>query len=259
MGGLTGMLSTGSCGRAAALGLTLALLAFLPATAWPANDGQVNLQAPESPGPPTQPPPNSGSSDGRKQSLAVNPVTGQTTAFAANYRPLTGEERWRLYFKQSCASVGAYVGPFLAALILDQARGDPRQWGGGFPGFGRRMASRLAAGDIVQNSVQFSAAALLHEDVRYIASNQHGFKARIGHAILYSLLTYNNQGHPTLNVANLTGYYASSGVSTLWLPGRHRLWSYALSDGSGALALSVPVNMFQEFWPEIHRALPFRK
>lgn len=186
--------------------------------------------------------------------LRVNPVTGQTTAQAVNYNPLTADERWELYFKQSYWSVGAYVGPLFAALALDQSTNTPPQWGGGFRGYGLRVASRVASGDVVQNSIQFPMAALLKEDVRYIASNQHGFGHRLGHAVLYGFLTYNSHGHPTLNVANISGYYGAAAVSTLWIPGeRQKVVSYAFSNGSESMALSVPVNMLQEFWPEVSR------
>ena len=194
-----------------------------------------------------------------KHRLAVNPVTGQTTAVAVDYTPLTPAERWKLYYKQSFWSAGAYFGPLFAALLLDQSVDSPKQWGGGFRGYGRRVASRVASGDIVQNSFQFPVAALLKEDVRYIASYQHGFGRRVGHAILYSFLTYNSQGHPTLNLANIGGYYFAGAVSTLWLPGRQKVASYAFSNGSEALAISVPVNMLQEFWPDIVHTVFRRK
>jgi hypothetical protein len=142
-----------------------------------------------------------------------------------------------------------------AALALDQATGTPKQWGGGFRGYGRRVASRVASGDLVQNSIQFPAAALLKEDVRYIAANQHGFERRLEHAILYSFLTYNSQGQTTLNVANIGGYYGAAAISTLWLPGHQNVASYTLSNGSESMALSVPVNILQEFWPEISRTV----
>ena len=188
-----------------------------------------------------------------KERLSVNPLTGQTSASASGYSPLTTSERWKLYFKQTYWSAGAYFGPSFAALVLDQATGDPKEWGGGFRGYDRRLASRVAAGDIVQNSFQHSAAALLKEDVRYITSNQHGFKRRAGHAVLYSFLTYNSQGRPTLNISNIAGYYVASAASTLWLPGRRNAALYTLSDGSEAIGLSVPVNLLQEFWPEVRR------
>jgi len=187
---------------------------------------------------------------GERQRLAVNPVTGLVTSSASNYEPLTGKERWKLYWKQNYFSIGAYFGPVFTALLLDQTTDSPSQWGPGASGFGLRVASRTANA-MIQGTLQAPVAAILHEDVRYISSAQHGFKHRAVHGIEYSLLTYNDRGHPTLNVANLGGYYASTAISTTWLPGRRNVGTYTLSNGGEQIALSVPVNLLQEFWPEI--------
>lgn len=213
----------------------------------PQSDAQTGAQSAILPGQAAAP----------RDQLNVNPLTGQVSASGVDYKPLTGDQRWRLYFKASYASWGAYFGPFFAALVLDQSTGDPKEWGGGFKGYGRRVASRVG-GSIVQNTVQYSGAALLREDVRYIASNQHGFKRRTGHALLYGVLTYNNSGHPTPNFANLGGYYAASATTTLWLPGRRNVAAYILSDGSQQAGLGAMVNVIQEFWPEIRRVLKRR-
>jgi hypothetical protein len=190
------------------------------------------------------------SSKDEPSGFSVNPVTGLVSASAANYQPLTGSQRVKLYFKQNYWSVGAYFGPFAAALILDQSTGSPAQWGGGFSGYGKRVASRFGTG-IVQGTVQAPVAAVLHEDVRYIVSKQQGLKRRAWHAVVYSFLTYNTHGQPTVNIANISSYYAASAVSTLWLPGYYNVGRYALIDGSESLGLSIPVNILQEFWPEI--------
>ena len=76
-------------------------------------------------------------------------------------------------------SAGGYFGPFFAALVLDQSTGSPSQWGGGFAGYGRRVASRTASA-ILQGTFQAPAAAVLHEDVRY---SQHRAKRRAWHAV----------------------------------------------------------------------------
>ncbi len=182
--------------------------------------------------------------------FTVNPVTGLVSASAANYQPLTGNQRVKLYFKQNYWSMGAYFGPFAAALLLDQSTGSPAQWGGGFSGYGKRVASRFATG-IVQGTVQALLAAPLGEDVRYIISKEHGVKRRAWHAVVYSFVTYNKQGHPTPNIANLSSYYAASAVSATWLPGYYNVARYAAIDGSESVGLSIPVNLLQEFWPEI--------
>jgi hypothetical protein len=192
-----------------------------------------------------------------KEQLNVNPVTGLAVASQSRYISLTGRERLKLYFEMNYLSVGAYFGPFFTALVLDQATGSPEQWGGGFPGYGRRVASRVGNA-ILQGSIQAPLAALLHEDVRYITSSDRGFKRRARHAIFYSLLTYNKEGHSTPNIANLSAYYASTAVSTAWLPGHYNVARYALVNGTEQVALSIPVNLLQEFWPEIARRA-FRK
>ena len=190
------------------------------------------------------------SAEDEKQRLKVNPITGVAGAPESNYSPLTGAERWKLYFKMNYWSLGAYTGPFFSALLLDQAAGSPPEWGGGFPGYGRRVASRLGSA-ILQGTFQAPVAAVLHEDVRYIFSSQHGFKRRAEHAVLYSFLTYNNQGRPTLNIANLSAYYASTAVSTAWLPGIQNVARYTFINATEQIGISLPINLLQEFWPEI--------
>jgi hypothetical protein len=185
------------------------------------------------------------------QPFNVNPLTGLASVSATNYHPLTGEERWKLYWKQNYASAGAYVGPFVTALLLDQTSNTPAAWGGGFEGFGKRLGSRVATA-VLQGTFQASLAAALHEDVRYIASGQKkGFKQRVRHAIMFSFLTYNNQGHTTLNISNLTSYYAATAVSTAWIPIGESKARYTLLNGTEQVGLSIPTNMVQEFWPEI--------
>jgi len=185
-----------------------------------------------------------------KDRLAVNPVTGLVTSSASNYDPLTGPERWKVYWKMNFYSVGAYFGPVFTAAVLDQTTNSPPQWGPNISGYGLRVASRTVSG-MVQGTVQAPLAALLHEDVRYISSSQRGFGRRTLHAILYSVLTYNEQGRPTPNIANLTGYYASTAISSAWLPGKRSLAGYTFSNGTEQVALSIPVNILQEFWPNI--------
>jgi hypothetical protein len=187
-----------------------------------------------------------------RQRLKVNPVTGLALASQANYTPLTGSERRKLYFRMTYASAGPYFSPIVNALLLDQANETPRQWGSGFPGLGRRLASR-AGNAVLQGTFQAPLAALLHEDVRYIPTSQHSFQRRAIHALLYSFLTYNDKGHPTLNIANLTAFYASTAITTAWLPGIQNAARYTFTNASEQIALSFPLNIAQEFWPEIRR------
>ena len=221
-----------------------------------ASDG-VDAQAPgadQTSRPSNSAPP---STEDQKQRADVNPITGMAVASQSNYTPLTLNERWNLYLNMTYASAGPYFSPLVNALALDQANGTPRQWGGGFPGFGRRLASR-AGNAVLQGTFQAPLAAILQEDVRYIPTSQRSIQRRALHAVLYSFLTYNNKGHPTLNVANLTAFYASTAVTTTWLPGVGNATRYTFVNGSQQIALSFPLNVVQEFWPEIQSHL-FRR
>ena len=201
--------------------------------------------------------PNSPPTVDEQQRLKVNPITGLALASQSNYTPLTASERWELYLKMTYGSAGPYLSPLVTALLLDQANGTPRQWGGGWPGFGRRLASRTGNA-VLQGSFQAPLAALLHEDVRYIPTSQHSVQRRALHALLYSFLTYNNNGRTTLNIANLAAYYASTAVTTTWIPGIGSAAKYSFSNGSEQIALSFPLNVAQEFWPEIRHHI-FRR
>jgi hypothetical protein len=188
------------------------------------------------------------------QPLAVNPVTGLSSISASDYHPLTGKQRWKLYWKQNYWSVGAYFGPAFTALALDQATGSPSQWGGGFAGYGQRLGSRILTA-IAQGTFQAALAPALDEDVRYISRGQGGFKRRALHAVAFSFVTFNSQGRTTLNISNLVSYYAATALSTTWVPISGSKGTYILTNGSEQIALSVPVNLVQEFWPEIRHKI----
>jgi hypothetical protein len=184
----------------------------------------------------------------------VNPITGLVTASALAYVPLTPKERWKVYWKQTYFSYGAYFKPVFFALALDQTQNSPSEWGGGLHGFGLRVASRTGS-SFVQGTIRAPLAAALHEDVRYVYSGKHNGWRRLLYSIEYSFLTYDSNGHTTLNVSKLVGYYASTAISTTWHPPGHSVAEYTFSNGSEQLALSVPVNILQEFWPDVTRAV----
>lgn len=222
-----------------------------PSSADPQSEQQTSATKPNRDHPASLTPDNN-------KKLTVNPVTGMVTTTPQDYSPLTGEQRWRVYWKGTYFSYGAYFKPVFFALILDQASGSPRQWGGGFAGFGRRVASRTGS-NIVQGTIRAPIAYALHEDVRFIYSGQHGFGRRTLHAIVYSFLTFNDQGAPTPNISKFVGYYSSTAISTMWRPpSKKSLLRYTFVNGTEQLGLSVPINIFQEFWPDMARKFQHR-
>src|ERR1700730_3242898 len=54
---------------------------------------------------------------------------------------LTNSQRREIYLRQTFLTAGSYVARAFSAGI-DQARGEPHDWGGGLAGYGRRYAAR---------------------------------------------------------------------------------------------------------------------
>ncbi|HZS48281.1 MAG TPA: hypothetical protein VFC63_24645 [Blastocatellia bacterium] len=187
-----------------------------------------------------------------KAAVKVNIITDSAMTSSLNYKPITKKQRWQLYLAQDFTTPGAYLGVILSAG-LDQAGNDPPQWGQGASGYAKRFASRFAT-NVVQGSIQSAGSYLLKEDPRYISSSRKGFLPRAGHALIFGVLTYNNEGHVTPAIANIGSYYAASMISTAWIPG-HSTIKYGLEDGSEQLALGAAFNLVQEFWPDMMRLL----
>lgn len=197
------------------------------------------------------------SSQGRSekdgQNVEINPITGVGTVSAANYQALTGEDRWRLYFKQNFTTVGAYLGMFMGS-VLDQVGNQPPEWGRGISGYGQRLVSRFGSG-VVQGTIQASACAVAGQDPRYIRSASEHTWSRAGHALLYSVLTYNNEGKTRLAAATLGSYYSSSMIATVWLPSRYTPLGDGVRDGNRQVILAGLSNLVQEFWPEVRKII----
>jgi hypothetical protein len=112
---------------------------------------------------------------------------------------------------------------------------------------------------VIQGTVQSAGAAALGQDPRYIRSSDSRFLPRIGHAFVFSIITYNNEGKNRLALANLGSYYASSMLTNYWYPGRYTALGDGVRDGNRQVILAGLVNEFQEFWPEIRRYVLRRK
>ena len=93
--------------------------------------------------------------DQAKTQLDVHWLYG---AYVPRYAPvvsLTNDQRLALFERQTFSTRGIYIKSGFLSLI-DQAKGTPYEWGGGFGGCGHRLISNYA-----QSSIQnlFSAAA----------------------------------------------------------------------------------------------------
>ena len=138
-----------------------------------------------------------------------------------------------------------------AGAGLSQATNTPGEWGQGAVGYGRRFANSYGK-HIIQRTIQYPIARLLHEEISYHRSEKTGFGPRLEYALMSVVITHKTTtGARTVNVGEIAGSLGSGLISRAWQPASTR--SIAMGFGSAGISLGVDagLNVVREFWPEI--------
>jgi hypothetical protein len=165
---------------------------------------------------------------------------------------LTAEQRKDIYLRQTLTTPGAYMKRMFGALI-DQARGTPSQWGGGWGGYSERFASREGQ-FIAANSLAALGNAKLGYEVRYDKCKCDGLWPRTRHAIVRSFLTYDrSEEHRRPQWGLYGGAFGGGMISTAWKPGSHSPFAEGGQAMLGQAGWGTLLNFFTEFSREINR------
>jgi len=181
-------------------------------------------------------------------------VTGVYIEKNRTMLPLTLEERRQLYMSQTLVTPGAYLKRMFAAGI-DQARGAPSQWQGGFGGYGERFASREGQ-FISANTLAFLGNAALGYEPRYDQCQCSGLWPRARHAILRNFVTYNHSEQELRPQFGLyAGSFAGGLISTAWKPRPRNAFAEGGRAMLGQAAYGTLLNLFIEFAGDINRKI----
>ncbi len=165
---------------------------------------------------------------------------------------LTGEQREEIYLRQTLTTPEAYMKRMFGALI-DQARGTPWQWGGGFGGYGKRFGSREGQ-FVAANSLAALGNAKLGYEVRYDKCKCDGLWPRTRHAFLRNLVTYDrSEEHLRPQWALYGGAFGGGMISTAWKPGSHNAFAEGTQAALEQVGWGTLLNFFTEFSREINR------
>lgn len=173
-----------------------------------------------------------------------------------DYKPLSGEARAE-HLVQETLLAPTFYAAILGGAFLHHVSNSPPEWGQGAKGYSRRAASSLGLLSI-QAGITETSAGLLRLEPRYIHSGSRSFGPRLGHAILWTFVTWDSDRHIRPNIPIVAGAYGSGMLQTMWYPDRYTALHDGVRFGSQQLMIAVGHSIFHEFTPDIKRLFHLR-
>jgi hypothetical protein len=187
--------------------------------------------------------------------LPVNWIYGAYLPKDAPLQPLTGDERFKLYLRQTYTTPGIYVKTALFS-IHDQVNETEPDWGDGASGFAKRLGS-LHARNIIQNSLTSLGNAAVGFEPRYDRCRCEGAWPRIRHAVVRNFVTYgggNDRGIRPQIMSYAAAFGAGVTVAS-WEPNDTSVLTKGYQSVVTQAWVGVVVDALAEFAPDIKRML----
>jgi hypothetical protein len=187
--------------------------------------------------------------------LPVNWIYGAYLPKDAPIQPLTGDERFKLYLRQTYTTPGIYVKTAFFA-IHDQVKETEPDWGDGASGFAKRLGS-IQAGNIIQNSLTALGNAAVGFEPRYDRCRCEGAWPRIRHAVVRNFITYGGADDKAIR-PQIMSYAAAFGAGVTvasWEPNHPSLLPKGYQSVVTQAWVGVVVDALAEFAPDVKRML----
>lgn len=192
------------------------------------------------------------------QELQVNWLYGAYVDQSVPLHPLSNQQRFQLFLRQSFTTPGVYVKTAFFSLS-DQAQNHPQEWGDGFGGYAERFASRYGQ-FVAQNALSGASNALLGYEPRYDRCRCTGFWPRSRHAAMRNFVTYNHSEkalRPQLGM--YAGAFGAGVLAATWQPDKPSLPTKGYQAVITQAIFGVCANWLAEFAPDIKRVLKGNK
>lgn len=134
----------------------------------------------------------------------------------------------------------------LAYAGVDQLRNDPPEWGKGWRGYERRLASDVGE-FVIQESVTDALAAAMKRPLDYQRSHSHRLSRQVGWALQAAVTDPMPNGRHPIAVPRIVGAYAGSFAQSSWRPaGSASRTQTALLNGTVSLLFGAVINLYYE-------------
>jgi len=174
----------------------------------------------------------------------------------ANYKPVTGPERFKWFVKSTVGPSSLFLyGPLSAAL--GTATNSPEEYGPHWAGFGKRYGMRLTWVS-TGNAMEASLGAIWGEDLRYFPSPNRAFEARVEYVISSTFAAPGRDGRFRPAYARFAGNVGNNFLSNTWRADSEADAGHAALRCLYGVLGKMGSNTFIEFWPDV-RKLVFKK
>ncbi|MGH9504461.1 MAG: hypothetical protein ACRD20_16540 [Terriglobales bacterium] len=192
---------------------------------------------------------------GHGRMFGVMPTYGLVEAGMQPPPLSTGEK-----FKLAVQYLNPYTFAFVAAEAgVNQARNDPREYGQGVEGYGKRYGAGFADGLTDGLFVTGVYPSLLHQDPRFYRLGGGDFAHRFGYSVSRILITRQDSGGKAFNVSEVLGSFTSSALAVTYYPKSQRDFSDVAERAGIQFGFDAGFNLLKEFYPDIHRKVFRRK
>jgi len=144
--------------------------------------------------------------------------------------------------------------PAVVAGYSELANSTP-EFHGGAAGYGRYFWHTFVDQTDENYMVEFIVPAITREDTRYYTLGKGGFLKRAGYSLSRAVITRNDAGNNTFNLAEVVGAGAAAGISNLYYPRPERTFSQTADKWGTNVGIDAATFMFKEFWPDINHYL----
>jgi hypothetical protein len=212
-------------------------LAALVATSFAQEKSQTSVQ-PETPSINTQ--------------LPVNWLYGAYIPKDVPLVALNGQERFKLYIRQTYTTPGIYIKTGFFAMH-DQVRDTPAAWGDGFPGFAKRVGSNQAT-NIIQNSFTSLGQGIVGWEPRYDRCRCTGAGPRFRHAFIRNFITYDHSEQSIRpNIMPFAAAFGAGAIGATWNPNNPTITVKGYQSVITQAWVGVVIDSIGEFAPDLKK------
>jgi hypothetical protein len=128
---------------------------------------------------------------------------------------------------------------------VDQLNDNPREWGKGWRGYGKRVASDVGE-FVIQESVTDVLAAAMNRPLDYRLCHCAPMSRKVGWALRAAVTDPQPNGSNPIAVPRIVGAYAGALAQASWRPATNSRARTVLVNGTVSLLIGAGINIYDE-------------